>query len=112
MKRSWYCPPCHTEVIATIPTGIEAGELNTGWLDTVAFVMPKHGNEIAVVDLDKLMYAGAITLGGQPDDGLVTADSKKLFAALIDTGDVVAINARTKSIVNIITTPAHRTPGN
>ena len=99
------------EIIATIPTGIEAKELNTGWLETVAFVMPKHGKEIAMVDLDKLRFAGSIKLGGQPDDGLVTADSKKLFTALADTGEVVAINTRTKSLENKIMTPVTRLQG-
>ncbi len=93
------------EIIATIPTGIEAKELNTGWLETVAFVMPEHGKEIAIVDLDKLSYAGTINLDGQPDDGLVTADTKKLFTALADSGEVVAINTRMKSLENKITTP-------
>ncbi len=92
------------EVIATIETGIEAKGLNTGWLDTVAFVMPATGNRIAVVDLDNLELIETIELPGQPDDGLVTSDSRKLFTAMLDSGSVAAIDIPTHALTAVIET--------
>jgi len=99
------------QVVATIPTGVKARELNTGWLDTVAFIMPAEGDEIGVVDLRKLKQEDAIKLPGRTDDGLVTSDSKTLFASLIDSGQVVAINARTRELENTIVTDAKTLDG-
>jgi DNA-binding beta-propeller fold protein YncE len=92
------------EVITTIETGVAAKGLNTGWLDTVAFVMPATGNKIAVVDLDKLLLTGTIELPGQPDDGLVTSDSRKLFTALLDSGSIASIDTRSRSLSAVIQT--------
>jgi DNA-binding beta-propeller fold protein YncE len=94
------------QVIATIPTNVKAREVNTGWLDTVAFIMPATGNRIGVVDLGKLKPLDPIQLPGRSDDGLVTSDSKTLFTALIDGGQVAAIDARTHELETLIETGA------
>ena len=99
------------ETVATIPTQVRARELHTGWLDTVAFVMPAAGNKIAVVDLDKLKPAGWIELAGRTDDGLVTSDTKMLFTSIIGTGDIVAIDARSRSLAAVIKTPSDNIGG-
>jgi len=41
----------------------------------------------------------------------VTSDSKTLFASLIDSGQVVAINARTRELENTIVTDAKTLDG-
>jgi len=92
------------EVVATIPTGVKARELNTGWLDTVAFIMPVEGKEIAVVNLRELKQEESIKLPGRTDDGLVTSDSKTLFASLVDSGQVAAIDARSRKLEALIDT--------
>lgn len=99
------------EVITTIQTGVRARELNTGWLDTVAFIMPAEGNEIAVIDLIKLRYAGNIKLSGRTDDGLVTSDSKKLFASIVDNGVIAVIDTRTRTLIEMIQTPTSKLNG-
>jgi len=99
------------QVIATIPTGVTARELNTGWLDTVAFIMPAEGNEIAVIDLRKLKQKESIKLPGRTDDGLVTSDSKTLLASLVDSGQVAAIDARSRELETIIGTDAKTLEG-
>ena len=85
-------------VVATIPTGIEAREVNTGWLDTVAFVMPASGDKIAVVDLQEFKAVSPIQLPGRSDDGIVTSDSKTLLAAIIETGQVAVIDAQSREL--------------
>jgi WD40 repeat protein len=99
------------QIIATISTGIQAREINTGWLDTVAFIMPEEGNKIAVIDLRKLSKVGVIELPGPTDDGLVTSDTKMLFAGIPSTGDVIAIDARSRSLVGVIKTQLKQIAG-
>ncbi len=89
------------QVVATIPTGVKAREINTGWLDTVAFIMPQSGRQVAVIDLRGLQQENAITLPGRTDDGLVTSDSKILVASIIDSGEVAVINTRTRALEKV-----------
>jgi YVTN family beta-propeller protein len=85
-------------VVATVPTNIEAREVNTAWLDTVAFVMPAHGDEIAVVDLQAFKAESPIKLPGRSDDGIVTSDSKTLITAIVETGQVAVIDAQARDV--------------
>jgi DNA-binding beta-propeller fold protein YncE len=94
------------QVVATIPTGVDALALNTGWLDTVAFVMPASGNEIAVINLRELKQEKPIKVPGRTDDGLVTSDSKTLVASIVDSGQVAVINARSHELEALIETNA------
>ena len=91
-------------VVATIPTGISAREVNTGWLDTVAFVMPAEGKEMAVIDLQDFKAMDPISLPGRTDDGIVTSDSKTLVASVVETGDVAFVDARSHDIESLIET--------
>lgn len=99
------------EVVATIPTGVRARELNTGWLDTVAFIMPAEGDRVGVVDLRKLRAGEPITLRGRTDDGLVTSDSRTLVASLVDTGEVAFIDARSQTLRGIVPSGAETLEG-
>ncbi|MBT5031544.1 MAG: hypothetical protein HOM55_04525 [Proteobacteria bacterium] len=90
-----------------IKIGLPARELNTGWLDTVAFAMSAEDERIAVVDLQKLTLEQTLTLSGRPDDGLVTSDSKRLYTALLNTNTVARIDARSRKVLEITT----NTPG-
>jgi DNA-binding beta-propeller fold protein YncE len=94
------------EIVATIPTGIRARELNTGWLDTVAFIMPAKGNSIGVIDLQQLKQMDPIELPGRTDDGLVTSDTKTLLASLIESGQVATIDTRSRSLEVLVDTGA------
>jgi DNA-binding beta-propeller fold protein YncE len=91
-------------VVATIPTGIRAREVNTGWLDTVAFVMPAEGKEMAVIDLQDFKAMDPISLPGRTDDGIVTSDSKTLVASVVETGDIAIINAQSHDLASLIDT--------
>jgi DNA-binding beta-propeller fold protein YncE len=88
-------------IVATVPTGIAAREVNTAWLDTVAFVMPARGDEIAVIDLQTFKAESPIKLPGRSDDGIVTSDSKTLLAAIVETGQVAVIDAQSRDITSL-----------
>jgi DNA-binding beta-propeller fold protein YncE len=98
-------------VEATISTGIRAREINTGWLDTVAFVMPASGNHMAVVDLQKFAAVDPIDLPGPSDDGIVTSDSKTLVTAIVDTGQVAVIDAQSRSLESLFDTGTNALEG-
>jgi YVTN family beta-propeller protein len=99
------------EIIATIPTRVAASEINTGWLDTVAFIMPSQGNNISIINLNSLSHSGFIELSGNPDAGLVTSDSKKMLTALTDTGSIAIIDARKRNMISTLTTSANALQG-
>jgi len=88
-------------VVATVATGIEAREVNTGWLDTVAFVMPASGDKIAVIDLQGFKAESPIKLPGRSDDGIVTSDAKTLLTAIIETGQVAVIDVQSRKISSL-----------
>lgn len=99
------------QIVATISTDVQAREINTGWLDTVAYIMPEEGSKIAVIDLRKLSKVGVIELPGSTDNGFVTSDTKMLFASIPSTGEVVAIDARARSLEGVIKTPFQQIAG-
>lgn len=103
--------PLSHQVIASVPVTVKALELNSGWLDTVAFIMASDENRVAVIDLDNLRQTGTIELSGRPDEGLVTSDSKKLLTALRDTGTVAVINTRERRLEELVQTPAANLAG-
>ena len=78
--------------------------MNTGWLDTVAFVMPAEGKEMAVIDLQNFKAMDSIRLPGRTDDGIVTSDSKTLVASVVETGEVAVADARSGKLVTLIDT--------
>ncbi len=99
------------DIAATIPVSVSAAALNTGWLDTVAFVMPVKGKEISVVDLESLKESGLIELPETPDDGFVTSDSKSLYSALDENGGIAVIDARRRQLDTIIQSPISHLQG-
>jgi hypothetical protein len=94
--------PREQRIVATIPVGIPVRDVNSGWLDTVAFVMPVEGGKVAVVDLQRLEAAPAIVLPGRTDDGIVTSDSKTLITAIVETGEVAIIDARARELSALV----------
>lgn len=98
--------PREGRVVATVPVGIVPRSVNSGWLDTVAMVMPAEVDEIAVVDLQSFSLVTAIPLPGRSDDGIVTSDSKTLVTAIVDTGEVAIVDARQRTLVHVLATGA------
>ena len=94
--------PRERRIAATIPVGTAPRDVNSGWLDTVAFVMPGSGKKMGVVDLQRLEALASITLPGRTDDGIVTSDSRTLVTAIVETGEVAVIDARSRVVEALI----------
>lgn len=90
------------EVIATLPGADRVTAINTGWFESVAFVMSESENKAVVLDLMELRKAGEVSLPGSPGAGVVTPDGLKLFVALKDTNQVAVIDTRTHKLAALI----------
>ncbi|MDV7143603.1 hypothetical protein R3X27_13030 [Tropicimonas sp. TH_r6] len=92
------------DVVTKIETGIAAQAINTGFFDTRAYVMPRDGGTMAVVDLMTLKQLDSIELPGPTDDGLVTSDMETLLAAIPSTGQIAQISVRQNKVQALINT--------
>lgn len=90
------------EVVATLPGADRVTAINTGWFESVAFVMSETENKAVVLDLMELRKAGEVSLPGSPGAGVVTPDGLKLFVALKDTNQVAVIDTRTHKLAALI----------
>ena len=90
------------EVVATLPGAEDMTGVNTGWFETVAFVISRGENKLVVLDLAEMAVAGEIALPGTPETGVTTPDGKTLYVALSDTDQVAVIDVRRRELVKTI----------
>ena len=90
------------EVVATLPGAEDMTGINTGWFETVAFVVSRGENKLVVLDLVAMKAAGEIALPGTPETGVTTPDGKTLYVALSDTDQVAVIDVRRRQLVKTI----------
>ncbi len=96
------------DVVATLPGAGDVTAVNTGWFDSVAFVMSRGEHKAVMIDLMDLKTVGEIALPGPPGPGVVTPDGVKLYVALGETNKVAVINARKRELVTIIDDVGHQ----
>ena len=90
------------EVVATLPGAEDMTGINTGWFETLAFVISRAENKLVVLDLVEMKAVGEIALPGTPETGVTTPDGKTLYVALSDTGQVAVIDVRRRQLVKTI----------
>ena len=90
------------EVVATLPGAEDMTGINTGWFETLAFVISRGENKLVVLDLVEMKAVGEIALPGTPETGVTTPDGKTLYVALSDTGQVAVIDVRRRQLVKTI----------
>ncbi len=90
------------EVAATLPGASDVTAINTGWFESVAFVISRRENRAVVLDLMELQVAGEIPLDERPGPGVVTADGAKLYVALAGSNSVAVIDTRDRALKTII----------
>jgi len=90
------------EVVATLPGAADVTAVNTGWFDSVAFVISSGENKAVVLDLMKLTHAGEIPLPRTPGPGVVTPDGKKLYVELSGSNKVAVIDTRSRKLITMI----------
>ena len=90
------------EVVATLPGAEDMTGINTGWFETLAFVISRAENKLVVLDLVAMKAVGEIALPGTPETGVTTPDGKTLYVALSDTDQVAVIDVRRRQLVKTI----------
>jgi len=95
------------EVVATLPGAADVSAINTGWFESVAFVISRSENKAVVLDLMKLKKVGEIPLLSEPGPGVVTPDGKKLYVALRGSNRVAVIDTRERKVTSMISGVGH-----
>ncbi|MDX1575304.1 MAG: hypothetical protein R3285_03865 [Kiloniellales bacterium] len=90
------------EVVATLPGAEDMTGINTGWFETLAFVIGRADNKLVVLDLEAMAAVGEIALPGTPETGVTTPDGKTLYVALSDTDQVAVIDVGRRELVKTI----------
>ena len=94
--------------IARIPAGVDITGVNTGWFETVAFVLSRGDRKATAIDLERGRLLGEIGLPGAPEAGVTTADGTRLYVALGDVGGVAVIDVRERRLLKVIDGVARR----
>lgn len=90
------------EVSATLPGAEDVTAINTGWLESYAFVLSRSQKRVAVLDLMKFSKAGDIELPGFPGTGVVNSTGQKMYVTLSDTDQTAVIDTRTRKLASLI----------
>ena len=90
------------EEVARLPGAADMVGVNTGMLETAAFIISRGEDKLVTLDLQTLQPAGEIQLPGTPETGVSTADGKKLYVALSSTDEVAVIDMESRQVIKRI----------
>lgn len=90
------------DVAATLPGAADVAAIDTGWFESVAYVISRSENKAVVLDLMELRKAGEIPLPSSPGPGVVIPDGTKLYVALGDSNQVAVIDTRRGRLIKTI----------
>ncbi len=78
--------------------------VNTGWFESVAFVISRGEDKLVVLDLQEMRNTGEISLGKgcTPETGVTNPEGTKLYVALSGCNQVAVIDTRARKIVKRI----------
>ena len=90
--------------VARLKGAADMTGVNTGWFETVAFVISRGEGKLVMLDLEQMRNAGEIDLGkdSSPETGITTPDGRKLYVALSGTNEVAVIDTRTRKLIKRI----------
>ncbi len=90
--------------VARLKGAADMTGVNTGWFETVAFVISRGEGKLVMLDLEQMKNAGEIDLGkdSSPETGITTPDGRKLYVALSGTNEVAVIDTRTRKLIKRI----------
>ncbi len=86
------------EEVARLKGAEDMTGVNTGWFETVAFVVSRGEYKLVILDLMTMKNAGVIDLGKgtSPETGVVTPDGKKLYVAMSGVDQVAVIDTHSR----------------
>jgi WD40 repeat protein len=89
------------EMAATLPGARGVTAINTGWFESLAFVMSRQ-NRVAVLDLMECRKLDDIELPGSPGAGVVTSNGQKLYTTLSDVNQVAVVDTQAHKLSALI----------
>ncbi len=90
--------------VARLKGAADMTGVNTGWFETIAFVISRGDNKVVMLDLVNMKNMGEIKLeNGTPETAVVTPDGKKLYVALSGTNEIAVIDTRHGTLLKKIT---------
>ncbi len=81
------------ETAVTLPGARDVTAINTGWFESLAFVMSRQ-NRVVVLDLMKFRKLDDIELPGSPGASVVTSNGQKLYTTLSDVSQVAVVDTQ------------------
>jgi YVTN family beta-propeller protein len=90
------------EEVARLPGAADMTGVNTGWFESVAFVISRGEDKLVMLDLETLQPAGEIALPGAPETGVTTPDGRKLYVALSAADEVAVIDVQARRVIKRI----------
>jgi YVTN family beta-propeller protein len=90
------------EEVARLPGAADMTGVNTGWLETLAYVISRGDDKAVIIDLTTMERVGEIALPGSPETGVTTPDGTKLYVALSDSDAVAVIDVRGQKLLTMI----------
>jgi YVTN family beta-propeller protein len=90
------------EEVARLPGAADMTGVNTGWFETVAFVISRGEDKAIVIDLEKMERVGEIDLPSAPETGVTTPDGTRLYVALGGSNRVAVIDTRERRLLHMI----------
>ncbi len=90
--------------VARLRGAVDMTGVNTGWFESVAFVISRGEDKLVVLDLQDMRNAGEISLGKgcTPETGVTNPEGTKLYVALSGCNQVAVIDTRARKIVKRI----------
>ena len=78
--------------------------VNTGWFESVAFVISRGEGKLVILDLENMKNAGEISFGrdSTPETGVANPEGTKLYVALSGRNAVAVIDTRTRKLIRYI----------
>ncbi len=78
--------------------------VNTGWFESVAFVISRGEGKLVMLDLEKMQNAGEIDFGkdSTPETGVTNPEGTKLYVALSGRNAVAVIDTRARKLIKYI----------
>ncbi len=92
------------EEVARLEGAADMTGVNTGWFETVAFVISRTEGRLVVLDLQRRQNAGSIDLGADstPETGVTTPDGRRLYVALSGRDEVAVIDTKARWLIRRI----------
>jgi len=90
--------------VARLKGAADMTGVNTGWFESVAFVISRGEGKLVMLDLEKMQNAGEIDFGkdSTPETGVTNPEGTKLYVALSGRNAVAVIDTRARKLIKYI----------